>query len=32
MQHLIEINSETDFAAKDSNFINFTNEVNDYHF
>jgi len=27
---LIEINSETDFAAKDSNFINFTNEVNDF--
>ena len=27
---LIEINSETDFAAKDGNFINFTNDVNDY--
>jgi elongation factor Ts len=25
---LIEINSETDFAAKDSNFISFTNDVN----
>jgi elongation factor Ts len=27
---LIEINSETDFAAKDSNFISFTNDVNEY--
>ena len=27
---LIEINSETDFAAKDTNFINFTNDVSDY--
>ena len=27
---LIEINSETDFAAKDANFINFTNDVSDY--
>ena len=27
---IIEVNSETDFAAKDSNFINFTNEVHDY--
>ena len=27
---LIEINSETDFAAKDGNFIKFTNDVNDY--
>ena len=27
---IIEVNSETDFAAKDSNFINFTNEVYDY--
>jgi len=24
---IVEINSETDFAAKDSQFINFTNEV-----
>ena len=24
---LVEINSETDFAAKDTNFIDFTNEV-----
>ena len=27
---LIEINSETDFAAKDANFIDFTNEVHDF--
>ena len=27
---LIEINSETDFAIKDANFINFTNDVSDY--
>jgi elongation factor Ts len=27
---LIEINSETDFAAKDANFINFTNDVSDH--
>ena len=27
---LIEINSETDFAAKDSNFVDFTNEVHDF--
>ena len=27
---LIEINSETDFAAKDSNFIEFTDEVHSY--
>ena len=27
---LIEINSETDFAAKDANFVDFTNEVHDF--
>ena len=27
---IVEINSETDFAAKDSQFINFTNEVADF--
>jgi elongation factor Ts len=27
---LVEINSETDFAAKDANFVDFTNEVHDF--
>ena len=27
---IVEINSETDFAAKDSKFIEFTNEVADF--
>ena len=27
---LLEINSETDFAAKDANFVDFTNEVHDF--
>ena len=27
---IVEINSETDFAAKDSQFINFTNEVAEF--
>ncbi len=27
---LVEINSETDFAAKDTNFVDFTNEAHDF--